>query len=313
MVGEIACPLDGTTVSEPVIEEDGYTGHQCQNCGSIYVSPRPSREEIAELYAEGDAYLTPAFFLATANSLTGRLTARHNVRLVKRHASGGSLLEIGPGNGAFLAEASRQGFEVVGVELNPPQASFIENQRKIPCVTSLAEARHMGPSEFDVVYHCDVLSHFYEPVDDMREIAALLRPGGLHVFETGNLGDVDRRHFPLFGTFQYPDHLFQYSERGLHSLLHLSGFEHVKTYRYSRLPELLLRSQIRRVTHRGQAERDHRSGPASDTRPATPSRKGRIARDALDLTYLGIRLSAGRLVIRKDDPQTLIVVARKRG
>ena len=43
----------------------------------------------------------------------------------------------------------------------------------------------------------------------------LLKPGGLHIFETGNLADVDHRYLKLFKAFQYPDHLFFYGDRSL--------------------------------------------------------------------------------------------------
>jgi hypothetical protein len=38
---------------------------------------------------------------------------------------------------------------------------------------------------------------------------------------------------------------------------------------------------------------------------------GRVARDALDLAYQGIRFTLGSVRIRPGAPQTLIVVARK--
>lgn len=318
MTETIGCPLCRTTASKTVIEENGYTGRQCDICGLIYISPRPSRDEMEELYARGNAHLSPEFFIGNARSVTARLNARHDVSLMTRHVTNGSLLEIGPGSGSFLASARAHGFSVYGVELNPRQAQFIRDVRGIPCSTSLPGARDLGPSEFDVIYHCDVLSHFYDPLGEMRAINALIRPGGLQIFETGNLGDVDHGEFRRIRTFQYPDHLFFYSERSILALLRETGFEHVKTYRYSRLPEQLIRTQIWRVTRRsrGQARADGDGAPEVD-KPSPdmdhdmPSKGGRLARDALDLGLFGLRVTVGRLVVRRDVLQSLIVVARK--
>jgi hypothetical protein len=313
MPEEISCPFCPAAASQPVIEENGYTGRQCDSCGLIFVSPRPAQAEIAELYAEGDAYLPPEYFLWSSKSVTGRLTAWHNVHTVKRHAHGGTLLEIGPGAGTFLARAKASGFDPYGVELNPQQADFIRSELRIPCANSLAQARQLSPKQFDVIYHCDVLSHFYDPVAEMRELGSLIRPGGLHIFETGNLGDVAHRHFKRFGAFQYPDHLFFYSNRSLQKLLAASGLEHVRTYRHSILAQHVARDQTRRFSRR----RDHNgssgngAGEPVASRPTMPSRKGLVARDTLDLGYLGLRLGLGRVTLRDDDPQTLIVVARK--
>lgn len=341
MLHEITCPFCPGSSSHPAIEENGFTGRQCDTCGLIFVSPRPSQAEIAELYEDGDAYLPPEYFIWSSRSLTGRLNAWHNVRLLARHArSGGSVLEIGPGAGTFLERARQSGFDPYGVELNPQQADHIRSQLGIPCAPSLEEARSLGPEQFDVVYHCDVISHFYDPIAEMRKLDELIRPGGLHIFETGNLGDVDHRHFKLFTAFQYPDHLFFYSDRSLQKLRAAIGLEHVTTYRYSILAQHLLRDQIRRLSHRGdgnataggpgngaadESGNGAVGGPATGagtatggggesvaaSRPRMPSRSGLLARDALDLGYLGLRLGLGRFVVRHDDPQTLIVVARK--
>jgi SAM-dependent methyltransferase len=250
--------------------------------------------------------------------------------LIKRHASGGALLEIGPGGGGFLSAARRAGFDPYGVELNGQQAQFIGEQLGIPCVTSLDAARDLGPGLFDIAYSRDVLSHFHDPVEDIGEIGSLLRPGGLHVFETGNLGDVAHRHFGRVTVFQYPDHLFFYSERSIRELLRRSGFEYITTYRYSIVPELEISKQIGRITHPGRGRNDPApvengaaatgndtattatvvSNHASERAP-TPSRAGAVARDLLDLTYLTLRLTAGRVARRDDDLQTQVVVSRK--
>lgn len=316
----ISCPLCVTSDSTPVIHDNGFTGRQCASCGLIFVSPRPSEQEMAELYHEGDAYLPPEFFLATANTLAGRLGARSAVGDVLRHTSPGRLLEIGPGNGAFLAEAAGRGFDVVGVELNTAQAEFIRTHRGLRCFSSLTDAEALGP--FDVIYHRDVISHFYDPIEQFERLHARLRPGGLHVFETGNFGDIDHRHFARIRSFQYPDHLFFYSERSLLELLRRTGHEHVHTYRYSTQPEQLLRSGIRRAL--GVVRRGHDSGadgngaaeaPQED-RPiaaVVPSRAGILARDALDVTYYGLRHTFGAVTARADAPQTLTVVARTTG
>ena len=38
-----------------VIRENGFEGHQCQACRLVYISPRPSADDIANLYAHDEA------------------------------------------------------------------------------------------------------------------------------------------------------------------------------------------------------------------------------------------------------------------
>jgi 2-polyprenyl-3-methyl-5-hydroxy-6-metoxy-1,4-benzoquinol methylase len=316
---EIGCVLCDGAGSKPVIVESGFTGRQCANCGLIFISPRPSRDEIEEVYRQGDAHLSPQWFVHGREAIASRLRAARDAQLVQRHAAGGSLLEIGPGRGTFLAAARRRGFDVFGVELNPTQASFIRAELGVPCAESLEAAQELAGGRFDVIYHRDVLSHFYDPHEEMERLRALLKPGGLHIFETGNLADVDHRYLRLIASFQYPDHLFFYGERSLRKLLEQTGFAHVQTHRWSVLPERLLRSWIDRARNRVSGRSD-RGLPEVDAARHAPrpepsgarSSSGQIARQALDLLYYGLQLSVGRIPVSERTPQTLIVVARKR-
>jgi 2-polyprenyl-3-methyl-5-hydroxy-6-metoxy-1,4-benzoquinol methylase len=318
-VQEIDCVLCEGAKSTPVISDSGFTGRQCTNCGLIFVSPRPSRQQIDEVYRQGDAHLSPEWFVHGREPIVSRLRARRDAKLVQRHAVGGSLLEIGPGRGTFLAAARRRGFDVFGVELNPTQASFIRTELGIACAESLDSAQELAGGQFDVIYHRDVLSHFYDPHEEMRRLRALLKPGGLHIFETGNLADVDHRYLELIASFQYPDHLFFYGGRSLRRLLDQTAFSHVQTHRWSVLPERALRAWIDRVRKRlsGHADRDVADVDAArqTARPepaGARSSSGQVARQALDLLYFGLQLSIGRLPVGERIPQTLIVVGRKR-
>jgi 2-polyprenyl-3-methyl-5-hydroxy-6-metoxy-1,4-benzoquinol methylase len=308
------CVVCGCARSAPLVSENGFTGYQCAECGLIFISPRPSREEIDEVYRSGEAYLSPEWFLDGREAIASKLRARRDVRLVRRHAAGGSLLEIGPGRGTFLAEARRTGFGVLGVELNPTQASHIRTELGIPCVESLGAAEDLGAERFDVIYHRDVLSHFYDPQVEMERLRALLKPGGLHVFETGNLADVEHRYLKLIKSFQYPDHLFFYGERSLRRMLEQTGFSLIHIYRWSVLPQFWLRSQIGRVRGGGSTGVVSTGDAGSSVPPVSAGRWGSgeaVARQALDLLYHGLQLSVGRIPVGRHVPQTLLVVARK--
>ena len=193
------------------------------------------------------------------------------------------------------------------------QAEFITRHYGIPCVSSLDQAEGLSDGGFDVVYHRDVLSHFYDPHEEMGRLRALLRPGGLHIFETGNLADVDHRHLAPIRSFQYPDHLFFYGDRSLRLLLDQTGFELVHLYRYSILPERWLRARLTGLVRSGGAAGEP---AASHGPPATGSgaraTAAMAARQALDLIYYGLHLTVGAMPVAADVPQTLIVVARKR-
>jgi SAM-dependent methyltransferase len=306
-----------------VIEENGYTGRQCTQCGLIFVSPRPSEAEMEAMYAEGDAYLSADFFVDNRESLAVRAHAKREVRRLRKYVGRGSLLELGPGRGTFLAAARDAGFDVYGVELNPRQARFVTDRLGIPCVTSLDDVAALGVQKFDVIYHCSVLSHFYDPIAEFQRFNALLNPGGHIVFETGNLGDVDHRAFRYVSAFQYPDHLFFFGVPSIDALLRQTGFRHLRTYRYSNLPEAIVSDQLRRLraiaARRGSGRSDE-AGPAPTHAPETGQDRtrrrvfhgpGMVARQALDLLYYGLQTTVGATGIGRRSLQTLVVVANK--
>ena len=127
----ISCIFCGVDDSFPVIHENGYTGRKCRRCGLIYISPRPSREDIRNLYAD-DRAVTSSQCQIAAESYK-RLHARFTMKILRRHASGGKLLEIGPGSGLFMDQARAEGFTPCGVEPNLIQAEYIRNRWGLTC------------------------------------------------------------------------------------------------------------------------------------------------------------------------------------
>jgi SAM-dependent methyltransferase len=312
----IECIFCGPAPSEVAIEEDGWTARQCSSCGLIFLSPRPTAAEIAERYTGDGAHLSAESFLQTFDALSSRLALAHDASLLRRETGGGRLLEIGPGSGRLLVEARSRGFQPYGVEPNPTQAAFIRDRHGIPCVESLDDVATLGPEEYDVVFHRDVLSHFYDPIEEFERLNALLRPGGWHVFETGNFGDADPALFASVKTFQLPDHLFFFSTNALQLLVERTGLELRSIHRYSLMPSIRQAQLVRRaatLAGRGGAAAD--GGVAADGDGASPAASGggigAAARRALDVLSVATRLTVGRVRPDPRDLQTLVVVAQK--
>jgi SAM-dependent methyltransferase len=310
--------------SEVAICENGFNGRQCCSCGLIFISPRPSFEQIVEIYGHDSAHVSSISHLAAGFSK--RLYARNSLRIIRKLKASGDILEIGAGGGFFLDEARNQGFNPYAIEFNGIQANHIRDTLGIPCVAkSLGDNPYPGMS-FDVIYHCDVVSHFYDPIDEFQAIHHSLEDDGLLVFETGNLGDVDHRYFRLFSQFQYPDHLFFFSTRNIRQLLESTGFELLEIRRYATLADLWvsrirakLRLLARSVLGRTQefTQLTDSGIPSQRTHdPELPSGRKRSMIDWIKtadqyVNYL-IRYRIGRLLPKGSRPQTLIVVARKR-
>ncbi|MCA9130254.1 MAG: class I SAM-dependent methyltransferase, partial [Planctomycetales bacterium] len=221
-----------------------------------------------------------------------------------------------------LDEARRRGFNPHAIEFNHTQIRHIRDVLRIPCVAKPLSDDPFSGKSFDVIYHCDVVSHFYDPFAEFRAFHHALKDEGLLVFETGNLGDTDHRYLRLFDRFQYPDHLFFFSSDNIAQLLSSTGFELVRIYRYSLVTDLWvgrLRTRARKFFRRlGSGDHNaNQSAHVSFDGPQTQTAAGRgvlhtIKRVDQYIAYL-LRYRFGRLLPKGTRPQTMIVVARKSG
>ena len=208
---KLACILCGSDNNPVVIKENNYTGKKCESCPIIYVSPRPKKEEVINIYGHDDAYIPAHAHVESAGPK--RQHARYMLTLITQHCQHGKILEIGAGAGYFLDEARIRGFDPYAIELNPAQAQFIEQTLHIPCERASLSSNSWAEHQFDLIYHCDVISHLHDPIAELGIMYDKLVPGGYLVFETGNLADVDPAYFPLIPAFQYPDHLFFFGKK----------------------------------------------------------------------------------------------------
>ena len=324
---EINCIFCGIPSTKVLIEENGYTGKQCPECDLIYISPRPTFSEIVDLYGHDDAHLTAENHITSEYSK--RLHAKHTLNIIEKYINSGPLLEVGSGAGYFLDEANKRGFEPYGIEFNAIQAEHIRETIGLPCVEKpLSESIYAG-KKFDLIYHCDVISHLYEPIDDFKRMNDLLNDGGYLVFETGNLGEIDVKYLKLIRSFMYPDHLFFFNTKNLDILLSSTGFQIIKIERYSLMLFLhflrgigKVRELLRKLLRRNKSiapntgEKYTTQIPESENsggltlKMSTP-KNNRIDNAGRLFRHL-LRYLAGKLPPKTRRPQTMIVIAQKK-
>ena len=311
-MAETECIFCNKKSPQIVIEEEGYQCRKCLSCDLIYISNKPLPEEIERLYNEVQANRSAD--ASISGFFSKRLHARHHLRIIRKFIKNGSLLEIGPGDGSFLYEAREEGFEVGGIELNNTQANFIKNRLGIACEESPLDASSFGGKNFDIIYHRDVISHFYDPIGEFQKMNGRLKDKGFLIFETGNLGNVDEKYYRLFTSFQLPDHLFFFGEKSLKELLRRTGFEFVTAYRYSKAPLLWIMKSFKTKTDQFTV----RGGKKHLRDSGQPSKKTEsfvfqhLLRNAFNFLSYFMLYGIGYVVPKKGRPQSLFVIARKK-
>ena len=156
----------------------------CGQCGYRFLNPRPSQTEIAE------AYSAPQQYDSWLDEDQGRQVMwKKRWELVKRHARGSRLLDIGAGIGTFLANARDDGWSVFGTEVSRSAIAIAREKYGIEIAQGqIADTTISGP--FDVVSMWHVLEHVPSPSSELRQCHALLKPRGLLVVAVPNDSDA---------------------------------------------------------------------------------------------------------------------------
>jgi SAM-dependent methyltransferase len=124
----------------------------------------------------------------------------------------GRLLDIGCGNGCFLALMRDAGWEVLGVDTDPVGAQLAQERRGVPVIVgTLADAR-LPADSFDAVTLDHVIEHVHDPFGLLAESYRVLRPGGLLVLTTPNVASLCHKLFhECWVHLDPPRHLYLFS------------------------------------------------------------------------------------------------------
>jgi 2-polyprenyl-6-hydroxyphenyl methylase/3-demethylubiquinone-9 3-methyltransferase len=143
---------------------------------------------------DADKWRDPDHFLSVlAAAAAPRAEYAHRVVAARigGHVAGLQLLDVGCGGGLVAEELARRGYRVSGVDPSPQsiRAAQVHARRErvdVSYLPAAGEALPFSASTFDAVTCLDVLEH----VDDLDvvlgEIARVLKPGGVFVFDTIN-------------------------------------------------------------------------------------------------------------------------------
>lgn len=150
---------------------------ECTSCRSVIVSPVPSAETFARMYAK-DVYHDQHY------SGVSLLPYQQSAALLARHLpSGARVLDYGCGAGAFLSCLAPVGLQGHGAEFDAEAAHQASVVSGCPtcCVADLAQ---MGEAaRFDAIHLGDVLEHMPEPLEEINKLMKLLKPGGMLFLE----------------------------------------------------------------------------------------------------------------------------------
>lgn len=232
MIPRASCPACDGSLS-PVRSTRDFVLQQtfrllrCASCDLVTVDPVPEEQELARYYADS-FYGRPT---SSSGVALGFFYRRREAIARRHHRQLHSLLDVGCGDGGFLAHMADTGVDVAGFE---PSAAGAARARAKVGVGVVYDDLAKVTGAFDVVTAWQVLEHVAEPRPFLARLRSLLAPGGALVVSVPNFASLEAQ---LGGDAWFhldvPRHLHHFSIPSLRGLVSGSGFEVVDVDTFS--------------------------------------------------------------------------------
>ncbi len=230
------CGADDTAVRYHMPVRDDQLGDygqdvwnivQCRRCGLIYTNPRPDAAALATYYTfanEWDYQFVQDWFIENAD--LQRPTWQRYLRVMRQYVPSGKLLDVGCGAGTFLLEAQQAGYEVYGQEVSPYFAEYGRAAHNLHIYKGELESLDLAANTFDITTAFDVIEHHPDPRQLLQQMHHLLKPGGLVVISTHDIGNYYARLYGARWRYLNPvGHLVYFTRQTLQTMLRQTGFQ----------------------------------------------------------------------------------------
>lgn len=205
----------------------------CKSCELLYENPRYDEEIITTAYKDCDDVSHDSQHDMRVKSFYNALKKNEKYLPVK----GSKVLDIGTAGGAFIVAGKQFGYNVIGME--PSSVLVAEGKSKgLDILQGTIELNEFLDNSFDMVCLWDVIEHLCDPNAAMKEVARLLKPGGIVLVNYPNIGTWAASVFGKNFWWLISVHLVHFSPKTMQLLLSRNGFEQISSKKYSQVLEL---------------------------------------------------------------------------
>jgi 2-polyprenyl-3-methyl-5-hydroxy-6-metoxy-1,4-benzoquinol methylase len=229
------CPVCGSPHSSLKFKAKDYTVSNemfhivtCDSCRLIYTNPRPAANEAGPYY-HANAYIshsdTNEGIVNKLYHAVRKLTLQSKTNWIEPEKKGNKeLLDIGCGNGHFLAAAKEKGWNINGVELDPETAARASKLTGLTIAPSLAEIA--TEKQFQVITLWHVLEHVYELDDYFHFFKSRLNKDGKLLLALPNPASFDAHYFKEYwAAYDVPRHIYHFTPATISAIAAKYGFK----------------------------------------------------------------------------------------
>jgi 2-polyprenyl-3-methyl-5-hydroxy-6-metoxy-1,4-benzoquinol methylase len=189
--------------------------YECKHCCNAFTYPPP--KPIA--YIEEDFH--DQFGFKSINELPDQWknSLLKQVKLIKKYIKpNANILEIGCGQGLFLAQLKQEGYNVYGIEPSI-KASSVGRSKNLEIKTGYYPEERFDDVNFDLIIMAQVLEHVMKPVELLNQIASLNRDAYLLLVQTNFKGLVPRKQKNNWYGWVPDQHFSHFTAKGIKFLM----------------------------------------------------------------------------------------------
>lgn len=212
----------------PICNQNSWSRHlndlvKCQTCEFIRAHEKYFKIDPLKFY--GEKYFSSEYGNYTKEQVALEKNFRDRIKRIGEYKTSGKLLEIGCAHGYFLKNAQKY-YQCFGIDLNPKVTRVTKENTKATIFTGDFLKQKFQRNYFDIICMFDTIEHIKYPEKYLKKMYEILKPGGIVVIETGDIGSliakVQGRSWRLI---MLPDHLQYFTKISLNRLLINSGFK----------------------------------------------------------------------------------------
>ena len=205
---------------------------ECKDCGLLYTSPRPNKEEIGKYYKSDEYYShqeNKEGFIPKVYEKVKSINLKNKYLIATEKATKGKILDIGCGVGDFLHTMEQQGWECTGVEPSEDAKAIAKKRIKAQLLSS-EEQEQLQEGSFDVITMWHVLEHVDALRWQVQQLYRLCKPGGRIVIALPNYKSYDGQYYKAeWAAYDVPRHLNHFNRETLVKIFEENRLKHVKT------------------------------------------------------------------------------------
>jgi 2-polyprenyl-3-methyl-5-hydroxy-6-metoxy-1,4-benzoquinol methylase len=202
----------------------------CTNCHFVQVIPHVINQKYEAVHFDDWEHDNPYVSQLAAHRVYFKKLITY-IRLFMGEPSSIKLLDVGCAIGVLVKVAMEEGIDAEGIDIAQTAISYAQKKFHVPvtqgtCTTWFIKKQYKN--HYDVITALEVIEHEENPIQMMKIIHTMLRPGGTVIITTPNFNTLYRI---LMGKawvgYEHTEHLWFFTPETILQMLRKAGFSDI--------------------------------------------------------------------------------------